>query len=74
MELVDVHYQFIFVDIDQYGSNADGKVFQKLEFRKVYMKYELNVPGPKYLSNARYLGAMPHITVETRPFLCVQLL
>ena len=56
--LVDAHYWFKFVDIGQYGSNADGPVFQKSEFGKMYMKNELNVPGPKYLPNARYLGAI----------------
>ena len=68
MVLVDAHYQFIFVDIGQYGSNADGPVFQKSEFRALYMKGQLNVPGPKYLPKARYLGAMPHVTVADKAF------
>ena len=29
MALADANYRFIFVDIGQYGSNADGPVFQK---------------------------------------------
>ena len=68
MALVDAHYRFIFVDIGQYGSNADGPVFQKSEFGKLYMKDQLNIPGPKYLPNARYLGAMPHVIVADEAF------
>ena len=30
MALVDAQYRFIFVNIGQYGSNADGPVFQKV--------------------------------------------
>ena len=56
------------MDTGQYGSNADGPVFQKLEVRKMYMKNELNVSGPKYLPNARYLGAMPHVIVADKTF------
>ena len=66
MALVDAHYRFIFVDIGQYSSNADGPVFQKSEFSTLYMKGQLNVPGPKYLPKARYLGAMPHVIVADK--------
>ena len=68
MVLVDAHYRFIFVDIGQYGSNTDGPVFQKSEFGTLYMKGQLNVPGPKYLPKARYLGAMPHVIVADEAF------
>ena len=68
MALVDANYRFIFVDIGQYGSNADGPVFQKSEFGKLYLKNELNVPGPKHLPRARYLGAMPHVIVADKAF------
>ena len=68
MALVGAHYWFIFVVIGQYGSNADGPVFQKSEFWTLYMKGELNVPGPKYLPKARYLGAMPHVIVADEAF------
>ena len=68
MALVDANYRFIFVDIGQYGSNADGPVFQKSEFGKMYMKGELNIPGPKFLPRARYLGPMPHVIVADEAF------
>ena len=32
MALVDANYKFIFIDIGQYGSNADGPVFMKSDF------------------------------------------
>ncbi|MCG8622026.1 MAG: transposase family protein [Proteobacteria bacterium] len=63
MALVDANYRFTFVDIGQYGSNADGPVFQKSEFGKMYLRNQLNIPGPKYLPRARYLGTMPHVLV-----------
>ena len=68
MALVDANYRFIFVDIGQYGSNADGPVFQKSQFGQMYMRDELGVPGPKTLPGARYLGAMPHIIVADEAF------
>ena len=68
MALVDAYYHCTFMDIGQYGSNADGPVFQKSEFEKLYMKDELNVPGPKYLQRARYLGAMHRLFVVDEAF------
>ena len=68
MALVDAYNQFIVVDIGQYGSNADGPMFQKSEFGTLYMKGQLNVPGTKYLPKARYLGAMPHVIVADKAF------
>ena len=68
MALVDANYRFIFVDIGQYRSNADGPVFQKSEFGKLYLKNELNVPGPKHLPRARYLGPMPYVIVADKAF------
>ena len=68
MALVDANYKFIYVDIGQYGSNADGPVFQKSQFGQMYMRGELDVPGPKFLPGARYLGAMPHVIVADEAF------
>ena len=69
MALVDAQYRFIFVDIGQYRSNADGPVFQKSQFGSMFMKDELNVPGPKPLPRARFLGNMPHVIVADEAFL-----
>ena len=68
MALVDAQYRFIFVDIGQYGSNADGPVFQKSQFGSMFMKDELNVPGPKPLPRASFLGNMPHVIVADEAF------
>ena len=54
MALVDANYRFIFVDIGNYGSNADGT--------------ELDVPGPKPLPNAPELGNVPHVIVADEVF------
>ena len=64
--LVDAQYRFIFVG--QYENNADGPVFQKSQFGSMFMKDELNVPGPKPLPRARFLGNMPHVIVVDEAF------
>ena len=46
MALVDADYKFIYIDIGNYGSNADGQLFKKSEFGKAYMNTELDVPPP----------------------------
>ena len=56
MALVDAYYCFIFVDIGNYGSNADGTVFSKSEFGQMYLQNKLDVPGLKPLQNAPELG------------------
>ena len=63
MALVDANYHFIFVDIGNYGSNADGTVFSKSEFGQMYLQNDLDVPGPKALPNAPELGNLPHVIV-----------
>ena len=68
MALVDAQYRSIFVDIGQYGSNADGPVFQKSKFGSMFMNDQLNVPGPKPLLKARFLGNMPHVIVAGEAF------
>ena len=34
MALVDANYKFTYIDIGDYGSNADGSVFKNCEFGK----------------------------------------
>ena len=68
MALVDANYRFIFVDIGNYGSNADGTVFSKSEFGQMYLEDELDVPGPKPLPNAPQLGNVPHVIVADEAF------
>ena len=68
MALVDANYHFIFVDIGNYGSNADGTLFCKSEFGQMYLENELDVPAPKPLPNAPELGNLPHVIVADEAF------
>ena len=54
MALVDTNYKFIFIDIRQYGSNADGPVFMKSDFGYLYLNDLLDIPGPKQLPGAAH--------------------
>ena len=49
MALVDTDYRFVFVDIGDYGSNADGAVFKNSTFGEAFINGQLNVPPPKPL-------------------------
>ena len=68
MAIVDANYHFIFVDIGNYGSNADGTVFSKSEFGQMYLENELDVPGPKPLPNVPELGNLPHVIAADEVF------
>ena len=49
MALVDLSYRFTFVDIGDYGSNADGAIFTRYAFGQALLG--LDLPGPKELPN-----------------------
>ena len=51
MALVDANYKVTFVDIGEYGSNAEGAVFKNSEFGQAFMNGDLDVPGPEHLPN-----------------------
>ena len=68
MALVDANYKFIFIDIGQYGSNADGPVFMKSDFGYLYLNDLLDIPGPKQLPGAAHLGALPHVIIADEAF------
>ena len=68
MALVDTNYKFIFIDIGQYGSNADGPVFMKSDFGYLYLNDLLDIPGPKQLPGAAHLGALPHVIIADEAF------
>ena len=44
MVLVDADYRFIYVDIRDYGSNADGSVFKNSSFGQAFVNGELDIP------------------------------
>ena len=68
MALVDADYKFTYVDIGDYGSNADGSVFKRSEFGQAFMNDELNIPGPKQLPNFPEGGVLPHVIVADEAF------
>ena len=51
MALVDSSYRFTFVDIGDYGSNADDAIFARSAFGQALLVCELDLPGPKELPN-----------------------
>ena len=42
--------------------------FKNQKFGSMYMKCQLNVPGPKPLPKARFLGNMPYVIVADEAF------
>ena len=68
LALVDASYRFIYVDIGEYGSNADSNVFQFSNFGAKYIGNKLNVPGLKRLPNYNQEGPMPHVIVADEAF------
>ena len=68
MALVDANYHFTFIDVGNYGSNADGTVFSKSTFGQLYLSHQLDIPGPKPLPNAPHLGNIPHVIVADEAF------
>ena len=68
LALVNANYKFIFVDIRQYGLNADGGVFQRSEFGKRFLNRDLQVPPPKLIEDAPHIGLMPHCIVANEAF------
>ena len=66
MALVDFSYRFTFVDIGDYGSNADGAIFTKSAFGQALLG-ELDFPGPKELPYYP-AGVLPHCIVADEAF------
>ena len=68
MALVDANYRFIFIDIEQYGSNAYVAVFMKSDFGYLYLNDLLDIPGPKQFPGAAHLGALPNVIIANEAF------
>ena len=68
MALVDADYRFTFVDIGDYGSNADGSVFKNCLFGQALINGQLNIPPPKPLPNFPEGGPLPHVIVADEAF------
>ena len=68
MALVDSSYRFTFVDIGDYGSNADGAIFARSAFGQALLDGELDLPGPKELPNYPEGGVLLHCIVADGAF------
>ena len=68
MALVDANYCFTFIDVGNYGSNADGTVFSKSEFGQLFLSHQLDIPGPKALPNAPQFRNLAHVIVADEAF------
>ena len=68
MALVDANYKFILIDVGQYGSNADGGVFQRSEFGRRFLNRDLDIPPPKTIADAPEIGLLPHCIIADEAF------
>ena len=68
MALVDANYKFTYIDIGEYGSNADGAVFKNSEFGQAFMDGDLDIPEPEHLPNFPASGPIPYCFVTDKAF------
>ena len=68
MALVDASYRFIYVDIGEYGSNADGSTFRYPNFGQAFLFGHLDIPPPKPLPNFAEGWLLPHCIVADEAF------
>ena len=64
MALVDANY----IDMGEYGSNADGAVFKNSEFGQAFMDGDLDIPKPEHLPNYPGSGPIPYCFVVNEAF------
>ena len=56
MAVCDASYNFILVDIGQYGSTNDSGVLNNSEMRKAFEEGSISIPEPdRHLGDAAYL-------------------
>ena len=68
MALVDHDYRFTYVDIGDYGSNADGGIFKNSVFGKAFRRGQLDMPPAKSLPNYPQSGDLPFNIVGDEAF------
>ena len=70
MALEDADYNFIYIDVGDYGSNSDSAIFKTCNFGKAYMYGQLDVPPPKPLDNLPQGQGedLPHCIVADEAF------
>ena len=67
MALVDANYKFTYIDIGDYGSNADGSVFKNC-IGKAFLNNDLDIPDPQLLPNYNDSGPVPFSFVGDEDF------
>ena len=68
MALVDVGYQFIFIDVGNYGCNGDSGIFKHSLLGEVFAGRMLNIPPPKRLPGYPDGAALPTVLLLMRHF------
>ena len=68
LALCDADYKFTFVDIGDYGHQADGSIFKRSIFGQAFMNGRLDVPPEKELPNYPQGGPCPHCIVADEAF------
>ncbi|XP_071946017.1 uncharacterized protein [Antedon mediterranea] len=68
MALVDANYNFICVDVGNYGSSSDGGIFSRMQLKIALEENTLGIPPPKVLPDMPELGPVPHVIVGDEAF------
>ena len=68
MALVDHEYRFTYIDVGDYGSNADSAICKNSNFGKAFINGQLAIPPPKHLPNFPEGGPIPHYIVADEAF------
>ena len=70
MARVDADYRFVFVDIEDYGSQSNGAVLKNSNLGQQFTNGQHNIPGPKALPNYPQGGVFPYCLVGDEAFPC----
>ena len=68
MALVDDSYKFTYVDVGNYGSNADSAIFRNSQFGLRFLQGQLALPARKLLPDYPQAGLLPHCFVGDEAF------
>lgn len=68
LALVDAQYRFLAVQVGDFGRTSDGGVFRNSALARELENQTLNIPPPKPLPGAAFLGDMPHVIVADAAF------
>ena len=66
MAMVDHQYRFSYINVGNYGSNADGSVFRNSKFGRAILEGRFGIPPPKLLPDSQV--RLPHVIVADEAF------